>query len=123
MVIPRSRSSGALSIESNARNCTFGLVFANTLVIAAVSVVLPWSMCPIVPMFTCGLLRSNFSFAIVCYPQCAHHTQSLERGTGFEPATIGLEGRDSTAELPPHAFRPNLEPGTGIEPVTSSLPR
>jgi hypothetical protein len=33
-------------------------------VIAAVSVVLPWSTWPIVPMFTCGLLRSNFSFAI-----------------------------------------------------------
>src|SRR5271165_3856508 len=66
MVIPRSRSSGALSIESNARNCTFGLFFDNTLVIAAVNVVLPWSMCPIVPMFTCGLLRSNFSFAIEC---------------------------------------------------------
>jgi hypothetical protein len=25
----------------------------------------------------------------------------LERGTGFEPATICLEGRDSTPELPP----------------------
>src|SRR5579871_337139 len=34
-------------------------------VIAAVSVVLPWSTCPIVPMFTCGLLRTNFSLAIV----------------------------------------------------------
>jgi len=34
------------------------------LVIAAVSVVLPWSMCPIVPMFTWGLVRSNFCFAI-----------------------------------------------------------
>jgi hypothetical protein len=26
---------------------------------------------------------------------------NLERGTGFEPATICLEGRDSTTELPP----------------------
>jgi len=25
---------------------------------------LPWSMWPIVPIFTCGLLRSNFSLAI-----------------------------------------------------------
>jgi hypothetical protein len=33
-------------------------------VIAAVSVVFPWSMCPIVPTFTCGFERSNFSFAI-----------------------------------------------------------
>ncbi len=43
MVIPRSFSSGALSIDSNDRSsappCS-----ASTLVIAAVSVVLPWSM-------------------------------------------------------------------------------
>ena len=50
----------------------------------------------------------------------------LERGTGLEPATICLEGRDSTTELPPlMPANPDnfLEPGTGIEPVTSSLPR
>ena len=41
MVMPRSRSSGALSIESNERNWFFGLCFCNTLVIAAVNVVLP----------------------------------------------------------------------------------
>src|SRR5258706_13768144 len=62
--MPRSRSSGALSIESNDRKTIFGLCFCSTLVIAAVSVVLPWSMCPIVPTFTCGFDRSNFSFAI-----------------------------------------------------------
>jgi hypothetical protein len=33
-----------------------------------VSVVLPWSMWPIVPMFTCGLVRSNFFFAIAVAP-------------------------------------------------------
>ena len=37
---------------------------ASTLVMAAVRVVLPWSMCPIVPTFTCGLFRSNFFFAM-----------------------------------------------------------
>src|SRR5215217_3749459 len=36
-----------------------------TLVSAAVSVVLPWSMWPMVPTFTCGLERSNFSLAMV----------------------------------------------------------
>src|ERR1039457_2000273 len=36
-----------------------------TFVRAAVNVVLPWSMWPMVPTFTCGFLRSNFSFAIV----------------------------------------------------------
>src|SRR3984957_16391376 len=30
---------------------------------AAVRVVLPWSMCPMVPMLTCGLVRWNFAFA------------------------------------------------------------
>src|SRR5258705_13371954 len=100
-----------------------------------------------VPMFTCGLLRSNFSLAIFFCPlrqillfqlQTLRRwfTKFLERGTGFEPATITLEEGDSTVELPPptcdiycklsvphdHLIR-ILEPGTGIEPVTSSLPR
>jgi hypothetical protein len=48
-------------------------------------------------MLTCGLLRSNFSLAIARKP----HAKGLERGTGFEPATIALEERDSTIELPP----------------------
>ena len=62
--MPRSRSSGALSIESNERTTFFASCFASTDVMAAVSVVFPWSMCPIVPMFTCGFDRSNFSFAM-----------------------------------------------------------
>src|ERR1043165_272749 len=66
--MPRAFSSGALAIGSKATNCTFGLCFANTFVIAAVNVVLPWSTCPIVPMFTCGLERSNFSFDILLSP-------------------------------------------------------
>src|SRR3954452_12491466 len=61
--MPRSRSSGALSIWSYARNFA-KFFFASTLVIAAVSVVLPWSTCPIVPMFRCGLFRTNFSLAM-----------------------------------------------------------
>ena len=63
MVIPLSFSSGALSISSNL--VAFALPScANTAVIAAVVVVLPWSTCPMVPMFTWGFVRSNFSFAI-----------------------------------------------------------
>src|SRR5450759_3041217 len=63
MVMPRARSSGALSIWSN------GVKSANPLeawrlVIAAVRVVLPWSTWPMVPTLTCGLLRSNFFFAM-----------------------------------------------------------
>src|SRR3954469_3832181 len=64
MVMPRSRSSGALSIVSKARYSASPLS-ARYLVIAAVSDVLPWSMWPIVPMFTCGFVRSNFFLAIV----------------------------------------------------------
>jgi hypothetical protein len=43
-----------------------------TFVIAAVNVVFPWSMCPIVPTFKCGLLLSYFAFAIdalLVYPR------------------------------------------------------
>src|SRR5437588_13041283 len=36
--------------------------------IAAVRLVLPWSMWPIVPTLTCGLVRSNFFLAIVAAP-------------------------------------------------------
>src|SRR5690348_13650578 len=62
--MPRSRSSGALSIWSKAMYLLAALALANTLVMAAVKVVLPWSMCPIVPTFTCGFVRSNLFFAI-----------------------------------------------------------
>src|SRR5947208_2514489 len=67
MVMPRSFSSGALSIWSNGVKSARPFS-ASTLVMAAVSVVLPWSMWPIVPMLTCGLVRSNFFFAIAPSP-------------------------------------------------------
>jgi len=37
---------------------------ANTFVIAAVKVVLPWSTCPMVPILQCGLVLSNLALAI-----------------------------------------------------------
>jgi hypothetical protein len=64
MVMPRAFSSGALSIESKARTVMRGLCLASTFVMAAVRVVFPWSTCPMVPMFTCGFDRSNFSLDI-----------------------------------------------------------
>src|SRR6185295_5011758 len=67
IVIPRSRSSGALSIESKARYSPPPFN-ARYFVIAAVRLVLPWSMWPIVPMFTCGFVRSNFFLAILRTP-------------------------------------------------------
>src|SRR3989440_11629617 len=68
IVMPRSRSSGALSIWSKAIYLLLALALASTLVMAAVRVVLPWSTCPIVPTFTCGFVRSNFFFAITGRP-------------------------------------------------------
>src|SRR5436853_3590558 len=56
---------------------------ADTFVSAAVSVVFPWSTWPIVPTFTCGLVRSNFAFAIVqsrvCWGPSLHRAWSVGR--------------------------------------------
>src|SRR5574338_708919 len=52
---------------------------ASTFVIAAVSVVLPWSTCPIVPTFTCGFERSNFSLPMATLPAVARPASSLRR--------------------------------------------
>ena len=43
--------------------------------------------------------------------------RALERPTGFEPATHGLEGRYSTVELQPHLE--NMVGATGFEPASS----
>src|SRR5690348_14779008 len=145
IVMPRSFSSGALSIWSNAVYLA-SLAVASTLVIAAVSVVLPWSMCPIVPTFTCGLLRTNFCFAMrfgdpphspgaVLYSR--RRLLSLLRSA--TPAPGGPLPRITAALLNTrHTKRPTTrsppggkdraaagpsEPETGIEPVTPTLPR
>ena len=57
-------STAHVEYESKARTVIRGLCLASTFVMAAVSVVFPWSTCPIVPMLTCGFDRSNFSFAM-----------------------------------------------------------
>src|SRR3990172_2954764 len=88
IVIPRSRSSGALSIDPKSRTATPLNFVCNTFVIAEVSVVFPWSMCPIVPTFTCGFVRSYFAFAI---PSSSSLTLAVPRpGRG----TAGHLGHD-----------------------------
>src|SRR5215831_9925330 len=76
--MPRWRSSGALSISSKATAvpppCS-----ARTFVIAAVSVVLPWSMCPIVPTLRCGFERSNFCLAILSFSLAVLRPDDLGR--------------------------------------------
>src|ERR1043165_301585 len=55
---------------------------ALTLVSAAVSVVFPWSTCPMVPTFTWGLVRSNFAFAMAPLPvKCRVATEGRKDGT------------------------------------------
>src|SRR5216110_1538301 len=88
--MPRSRSSGALSIVSKERNVFFGLCFDSTFVIAAVSVVLPWSMCPIVPMFTCGFDRSNFSLPMTLSVFPVSKIQLPKDSKGDAPCGTGL---------------------------------
>ncbi len=45
--------------------------------------------------------------------------QIVERGTGLEPATICLEGRDSTTELPPLKPNDRLPGKPGLAPNTA----
>src|SRR3954470_20739277 len=74
MVMPRALSSGAASIWS------YALYSPKYFVIAAVRDVLPWSTWPIVPMLTCGLLRSNLLFAIFGSPFLARRALILVIG-------------------------------------------
>ena len=74
--MPRSRSSGALSISSKGVNSARPFS-AWRLVIAAVRVVLPWSMCPIVPMLTWGFVRSNFCLPMRVVSSCRWKSVSL----------------------------------------------
>src|SRR5262245_37105640 len=105
MVMPRSRSSGALSIWSKATNCPRPFA-AWVFVMAAVSVVLPWSMCPMVPTFTWGFLRSNFAFAMGVLPPSRPSFARSARLRGLREARTALAQR-----LGPDALRHRLVVG------------
>src|SRR4051812_30009997 len=101
MVMPRSRSSGALSIVSKARYSAspFRLRY---LVMAAVSDVLPWSMWPIVPILTCGLVRSNFFLAmllLVPIPLEVGARQGWSPHWDLNPRPLPYQGSALPAEL------------------------
>src|SRR6266850_201275 len=95
-------------------NCTFGLVFPRTLVMAAVKVVLPWSTCPIVPMFTCGLLRSNFSLLI--FVSVLFRSANILSAVRGHPCPRPYRLAVASDSL-------SLEPAMRFELMTSSLPR
>src|SRR5512142_918738 len=87
--MPRSRSSGALSIWSKAVYLA-SLAVASTLVMAAVRVGLPWSMWPIVPILTWGLVRSNFCFAIsYCGSFCKSACDQIAIGVDIQQPSPG----------------------------------
>lgn len=70
-----------------------------TLVIAAVSVVLPWPTCPMVPTFTWGFLQHRFARETIQTPvQTTHETRNeRERGRASGSEKRGLEGVCSRA--------------------------
>src|SRR2546426_8975208 len=125
------------------QTCALPISFDSTLVIAAVSVVFPWSMCPIVPTFMCGLDRSNFSLAIATLstPSLTSCTHTRSNHVSKAHPAAPLLGRVVSALLqlrrkPYRASAPEmttqectcchpkfLEPMSGIEPLTPSLPR
>src|SRR5574337_672515 len=100
---------------------------AQYFVIAAVRVVFPWSTCPIVPTFTCGFVRSNFSLAMILAPACWRafgaraDDWSPRPGLNWRPRPY--QGRALPTELrgPKLSFRPVVERETGFEPATFSL--
>ena len=76
------------------------------IVSAAVKVVLPWSTCPMVPTFTCGLVRSNLLFAI-----------RISQDSGLACLQGSLATRLSCL------LTQHLVPMARIERATSPLPR
>src|SRR5580765_2939739 len=75
---------------------------ADTLVKAAVNVVLPWSTCPIVPTFTCGFRRSYFAFAMpYSLPKISRSPilLALVKRMPVEYALLGAHDADRTRDL------------------------
>src|ERR1700747_1215071 len=74
--MPRAFFSGAASIWAYALASPPNSLLS-TVVIAAVSVVFPWSTWPIVPTFTCGLVLSNLGLDILRILRFHHHSGRL----------------------------------------------
>src|SRR5436190_4664698 len=87
----RPCDSDAFATSSYGTNLAHPLSAA-TFVSAAVSVVLPWSICPMVPTFTCGLLRSNFSLAMSTILVCRyeHSGADVQDRTGEDRKSTRL---------------------------------
>src|SRR5205814_9619889 len=86
---------------------------AETLVSAAVRVVLPWSTWPMVPTLTCGLVRSNRFFATLLLLLYAR-TTGLSRA-GLRDSAPPRRGGGAGGRM--------RQPTRRIELLTSFLPR
>src|SRR3954463_10738698 len=96
----RPCDSDALATSSYGMNFAQPLS-ADTLVRAAVRVVLPWSMWPMVPTLTCGLLRSNFSLAMSAI---LAYVRVISRCPGSNWRPRPYQGRALPTELHRHNF-------------------
>src|SRR5215211_4467742 len=135
MVIPRWRSSGALSIWSKATSLlagSSGTSLAKTRVMAAVRVVLPWSTWPMVPTLRWGLVRSNLPLDISFLPFCylgrdaLGHLGIMIELHGERRAALGLgaHGRRVAEHLGERDHRAdNLPTAAGVHTLYLATPR
>ena len=77
--------------------------------IAAVSVVFPWSTWPIVPTLTCGFVRWNCSFAMMLCRLCAERAVVVCLRNAPPGQAQRADPKGGVVEPPP-----GLEPGTPV---------
>src|ERR1051325_11306020 len=78
---------------------------ALTLVSAAVSVVFPWSTCPMVPTFTWGFVRSNLALAMTPLPRsvpCWDGRTEVRKVVGGSRFSVNLPSFRPSVSLPLH---------------------
>ena len=64
---------------------------------AAVSVVLPWSMWPIVPMLRCGFVRSNFFLAMAYLGSVSYPWRRLDGAASHRQVLLTADPGDDLA--------------------------
>src|SRR5262249_29469962 len=132
MILPFSRTPPPLAIPSYVdtrppKRCAWRALMA------AVKVVLPWSMWPMVPTLTCGLVRANTSFAMLPPSSRPARPSSGEQadvaapppgGRGRERRDRGREKRVRVVLVYPPGFVPakGAERGGGGDPGGGGLP-
>src|SRR5579883_2576363 len=89
---------------------------------AAVSVVLPWSMWPIVPTLTCGFLRSNFCLAICPATPWSRAGPPRVRHGGRPPPSPACAASSPPAPLAVGILPPRPGPGEPRRALLSACP-